>query len=413
MLTAAIVANALGDDYDPSVQGKLVMAELQTFLDAPGTKALNLECLKDLTAADFSDKPLRKATKALAEARRGGRLKEVLDSLPTEQHRAWLLSGGGEGACYLMANTFLPGVTGPSSTQFKALVRTRLSLLPTDDTPANLPCPHCNDAVMDPCGLHQLTCKEKGKGNATGLRSTRHAKVKYATVTNLSETAKAGGKPGMAVAVDEKEPVCSHYWEPKEGAALRAELRGDILAKNVKGQGTILVGDLTITHPSTVSAPSRLSASVPGHAAGLAATFKIDHYSKKYAIPPGQFLPLAIETGGRMHSGTLEFFKVFIMGVIGKDNKSDFTAEETRFYNSHFRKLVENVSNAVALETAKALLHKGSVRATQAALVTCVDNGDRDQDDLDAASTAESQDGGGGSVGAVTGPVGRDHAPET
>ena len=202
LLTAPLVAQALGEDFDSTKQGEEAIPDLPTLLEAKETKGLELEQLKGLTVDRAYVSSRRQISKALSQARKEKRLMAVLNQVDDPEAKAWLLSCGGEGATYLMAEdgALAYGVQPLPNDLFKALGRARVGLQPApyrrfnegsapppaDDPHPSPPswgslCPRegCGKP-MGPNGLHHLTCLESGKGGAKGMRAYRHANVKRA-----------------------------------------------------------------------------------------------------------------------------------------------------------------------------------------------------------------------------------------
>jgi hypothetical protein len=200
LLTAPLVAQALGEGFDSTMQGEVAIPDLLPLLEAKETKDLELEQLKGLTVERAFVSSRRQISKALAQARKEKRLKAVLNQVDDPEAKAWLLSCGGEGATYLMAedSALAYGVQPLPNELFKALGRARVGLQPAPyrrlnesgtSPPAASPPPSRWDSLcprvgcgkpMGPNGLHHLTCLEAGKGGAKGMRAYRHANVKRA-----------------------------------------------------------------------------------------------------------------------------------------------------------------------------------------------------------------------------------------
>ena len=290
LLTAHLVAHALGEDFDPTTQGQLALPDLIPLLTHKDTKGLsNVPHLDGLTVAPEQAylAPYPEMSSHLSAARRDARQLAVLNQLTDAEAKAWLLSCGGEGANYLMAEegALALGVHPLSNEHFKALGRARVGQQPTPYTgaePLENPA-HANKRWGDnctkegcgkpdsACGLHPLVCLEKGDNGLSGLRSTRHGKVKRAIQRAMRRIAGTGEVPDV-------EPDLRTIWREKATYLARHppppplpppppgylpqqdpeatvddnwcsdpnKPRGDIVWKTP--QGTVIY-DLVITHP--------------------------------------------------------------------------------------------------------------------------------------------------------------------
>ena len=221
LLTAHLVAQALGEGFDSTTQGSKALPDLPKLLQAKETVDLKLSKLDGLKVEDAYISPLQHMSKDLSEARREGRLKDVLSQIADEEAKAWVLSCGEEGAYYLLAEdgTLAHGARPLPNRLFKALGRARVGLQPTPhsgSTPSASPaaapglCPRegCGKP-MGTCGLHYLTCLESGPGGGKGMRSLRHAEVKGALGAAMRRV-------GGAKMVPMPEPDLCTLWREKE-----------------------------------------------------------------------------------------------------------------------------------------------------------------------------------------------------
>jgi len=354
-LTAKLVMRVVGkDSNDDSIEAAKAMPYLETAINDADIKNLNIPLLQNRTAEDIADQPIEGLTHALLKARKPGQLKAVLDAAASPQHKAWTLSCGAEGANWLMADPRTRGLSPLTAAQFTTLARTRLGLAPTSDSIISGTCPHCNK-LTDTAGLHPLHCQAKGKGNATGQRTTRHANVKDAIIHALRRTT---GDRGRCVI---NEPVLRDLWQERTGYIYNErdgkDPRGDI---SVQRANNIIVADLCITHPNTSRAPMADAANEPLVAANRSYDLKQNKYHSRFAIPAGQFVPLIAETGGRLHPVARTFISDYIKDIIGKDRDA-WSKDDLNFYNTHLRDILESLSIALAKSVATTLMLPGSV----------------------------------------------------
>ena len=104
LLTAHLVAQALGPTFDPAQHGAAAMPDLDALLAHPETRALRLPQLNGLSTKDAFSGPLPHMSTILSHARRESRLQAVLSQIQEPEAKAWLLSCGAEGANFLMAD---------------------------------------------------------------------------------------------------------------------------------------------------------------------------------------------------------------------------------------------------------------------------------------------------------------------
>jgi hypothetical protein len=234
LLTAHLVAQALGPTFDPAQHGAAAMPDLDALLAHPETRALRLPQLNGLSTKDAFSGPLPHMSTILSHARREPRLQAVLSQIQEPEAKAWLLSCGAEGANFLMADkgALCRVVPELANHHFQALARTRLGLQPTPYQAAPMwefrgaaePPPRrwgtrCTregcDRATGVCGLHPLVCLEKGAGGAVGQRVHRHDNVKQALVRAMQRLAGSGAVPFT-------EPPLLTYWAEKPSYYARA-----------------------------------------------------------------------------------------------------------------------------------------------------------------------------------------------
>ena len=131
--------------------------------------------------------------------------------------------------------------------------------------------------------------------------------------------------------------------------------RGDIVWK--APQGTV-VYDLVITHPLPRS--SQQTAQEAGTAANEAHNDKINKYTRRFEIPGGEFLPIAVETGGRLHPMARAAFKTFVRTTLGIDPAEPVPPDMAYKYQLAMRTILDSLAVSLAREVAIALLSGGS-----------------------------------------------------
>ena len=487
LLTAHLVARALGPGFDPKEHGDAALPELSELLEAPETQRLGLEGLQGVTTLSAFEVPRFHMSSNLAHARRDARLQAVLRQVLEPEAAAWLLSCGGEGANYLMADrgALHRGVPELANDHFRALLRARAGLQPAPyghsprgfvsaaeppgrwgDTCFKMGC----GQPLGTSGLHNLVCQEIGQGGVRGMRTSRHAPVKYALAAAMRGV-------GGAASVPMAEPNLLTYWEEKpsylaahaprtpahaprtpapgpapatttaaaptptpaaatpapqatnatmpapaavpaatppaassamqeeEGAEEEAppatlqpppdhavppppappgpemdELpsettaggrrdwvnapRGDWVWKR---PGAPVIYDLVITHPLPRRSPP--AARAAGHAAHEAHSDKINKYNRRFEIPRGQFEPIAVETGGRLHPASRRALGDFVKAAVGVDPGEAIPAELAATYQRAMRTVLDSLSVSLAREVAVALLHGGAERSARVPVV--------------------------------------------
>ena len=98
-----------------------------------------------------------------------------------------------------------------------------------------------------------------------------------------------------------------------------------------------------------------------GSAAAAAYDSKIKLYSSRFVLPAGALVPIAVETGGRLHPASRALFSDFVkQALLGLEpGEKVETKDDIRFYNHALRTLLDSLAIALAREVAKALLHGG------------------------------------------------------
>jgi len=387
-LTASIVATVLDDVLDPEKQGEIALPELYTLYSKErvmGNKRLaeRLSGLRERTEEELNawlaarkarnateteapedcdpkllwTKDLPKAARNFNQASRFEALERVKSILSDQTCKAWFLSGGDEGAAWLLAGK------GAMLTdaEFQALLRVRIMIPATDRTPYAGSCKHCANGQQGSLGLHVLHCQganASSGGSTDGNWSRRHRDIKAAFNRSLAGIFKEEAFP--AGALDLNEPRAADHWRFKEGVntEIAGTLRADLLLKGRVKEGTEptkYLLDFTTKHPNPFV--DNQTALVAGTAARLAEEAKFKHYNKYFIIPVGGCVPIALETGGRFSDNTRKFIRKYLREeIIGLQKDEDWNPEDRVRYNTHLRELVESVSVALARSVASALL---------------------------------------------------------
>lgn len=128
--------------------------------------------------------------------------------------------------------------------------------------------------------------------------------------------------------------------------------RGDLLWEH---EGRRVIYDLVVTHPHTGCGAVT---STPGTAAEAAHSNKIKKYNDCFVIPVGEFEPLAMETGGRLHPRALGALKTFVKAVsLGLGATDPIPVHQMPKYNRALRVLLDSLAVSLARQVARALLH--------------------------------------------------------
>jgi hypothetical protein len=129
---------------------------------------------------------------------------------------------------------------------------------------------------------------------------------------------------------------------------------GDILWKGPAGP---VILDLVITHPQPRSDPK--VATVPGAAASKAHNDKVKKYCRRFEIPAGQFEPIAVETGGRLHPSARRTLTAFVKWTLGLGCEEKVPPDLAYKYQRALRSVLDSLSVSLAREVAGALLSGG------------------------------------------------------
>ena len=91
--------------------------------------------------------------------------------------------------------------------------------------------------------------------------------------------------------------------------------------------------------------------------AAVAYAKKITKYNARWSFPKEEFVPLAIETGGRMHPEFRAFLRRFVLYAVGNaECYDDLTKDERARYTKKIKYLITSISAANAKATARSLL---------------------------------------------------------
>ena len=401
-LTASLVARILGNKFNAAVHGPTALPELYTLLNASSTTELKLPALVEVPPESIFMAPIHHLSAKLSHARTETRMLAVANRIESPDAKAWLLSCGGEGANYLMADQST--VAGPllPNPLFIALTRTRVGLLPIPAAPHapdyNGPALKCTRTGCSSdtglIGLHPLHCRESGQGGLKGLRNLRHNAVKTAVQAGLN---KAVGKKVMW---GNLEPQLTAYWidkmldestaNPRDPTATTTTTAASTMASTTTSttgttaaaailpgaspltrgvehtrprgdlilfrNGQRVIYDVVITHPHC--SHNSGAASTPGTAAAAAHSDKIKKYTDRFVIPEGEFEPIAVETGGRMHPRTHTALRACIKACLfDLDPTDSVPSDQVNKYNCALRVLLDSIAVSLARQVAKALIH--------------------------------------------------------
>jgi hypothetical protein len=131
--------------------------------------------------------------------------------------------------------------------------------------------------------------------------------------------------------------------------------------------GAPVIYDLVITHPLPRRSPA--TAHAVGHAAHEAHSDKINKYSRRFEIPSGQFEPIAVETGGRLHPASRRALGDFVKAAVGVEPGEAIPADLSAKYQRAMRTVLDSLSVSLAREVAVALLYRGAERSARAPVV--------------------------------------------
>ena len=217
-------------------------------------------------------------------------------------------------------------------------------------------CPLCKkpDPFITAAGGHAFCCDQPGAGGAKGGRGRRHAHVLHVLSDAMESVSKYAAKV-------KREPPLKDVpgWSVKAGAegspaATLDGPRGDILFY-VQSANKHIVGDLIITHPRVDRTPA--CANTDGAAADKAYDAKLASYKARFNFPERGFVPLAMETGGRMHPSFRDYIRKFILYYLGTDKYDGLEKEQRANYSKHVRHIITSVSVAAARTTGLSLLY--------------------------------------------------------
>ena len=324
-----------------------------------------LDTYKDMQPGEFLNIAATRVQHRLCDFEARSAQARILEKIAEADDKAFFLSGGEEGAYWLMN----PGsfkTRALTDVEFAILMKARLGLHVVADCDGPTPCPRCTTKqgtapqIIGPSGTHVLTCAEGGKGGARGMRNIRHMLVKNAVRTAMLETARSSS----AVHLD--EPVVTDYFAAKDAMTKDdTRNRADISAV-WKGRTVLL--DIVVPHPTVRT--NKAVSTTPGTAAADANTRKELQYHKFFDIPVGLLVPFAVETGGRWHPCARDFAKRWVkFGMAsGENSEPDLTNPVIRAdYAARIARFRATVSLATAVAVASALrygvdhLSKGAV----------------------------------------------------
>ena len=117
-----------------------------------------------------------------------------------------------------------------------------------------------------------------------------------------------------------------------------------------------VIADLVVTHPRAGTHPEH--AFTAGSAAADAHAQKLAKYESRWSFPSHEFVPLAMETGGRLHPDFRGFLRTYVLYAVGHtDDYSKLKKEERADYSKHMRRLLTSISVAAAIASGMALLY--------------------------------------------------------
>lgn len=320
---------------------------------APATKAFS-----EASAITLSQNPMHRVSAAI-NALKGHAQKDRALALAADVHqRAWIRSCGGDGGAWLLAHRSWRKDLQLSDAEYTALLRTRAGLSPVQSYDFSGVCAHCGTQAkgkLEGNFLHALTCEHHGTGCPAALRANRHRLVARTGLRPaINHIHRVGGHDYV---IPINEPQGNHFWDinpnraPGEGAD---RPRGDWVV--VDKSGFSAVCDLVISHTNATSPRTLGSDRADGLAAAVAYNEKIDLYSKLFVIKPAKsFVPISIETGGRMHAASKKYLQTICCRLVGGDPKN-WNKKDQSLYNSSIRHLMDSVSLALAKAVAHALI---------------------------------------------------------
>ena len=350
---------ALGDDFNPEEHGSVAFPDVEQIFKSEMLK--NSVCFKDETFATLFKRVHYKAQANITKSMREKNFKDVMDKAK-EWDRAAIISGGGEGAAWLEANPSKYGM-GLNNDICKIAYINRLRI-PIMESTVKQRCPHCSNThavYMYPDADHIHSCKEKGKGNARALRTTRHYKVLGTIVQLLKQYQSKGGEANRYI---EQEPRLdiddlddNHrggLWKRYPGItrnAMRPKCRGDIKIVDEKTQ----INDLVITHANVARVPR--AANIAGAAAEEAYQRKMKFYTNTFVIPLGQFEPLAMEVGGRWHPRMRKIMCDYFKRSISISDMKEWSRSMRHEYSKLIATVLQRVSVSLTICISRTLSH--------------------------------------------------------
>jgi hypothetical protein len=362
--TAHFLPIILGPSFDPSTDGEIALPELYKLLPANFASSSGITSLPPTPPVHYFSEPMPKLSRLLNHHDGEAQAKAVLNFIPDAQDRAVFLSGGDDGATFLL--TKFASRQALQSEEFAALARARLGLPATCNTPPPGLC-HLCAKPCDTSGTHVLECTA-AKNCTSPCADTlydkptrRHDRVCSALIHSMSAIAKR--ELGKNILEIKPEPHMSLFnWGSMANfSGPLVDARAD-LSYALPGGGNVahVVADLTVTHPNASPSLNRggaAAASQPGAAAQAAHAHKYDHYAKRYVLPANSFFPLAIETGGRMHESFKNFLRTFVKrDILGANVGDKLGGADLTKYNLYLRELIEAVEIALAKSVAGALM---------------------------------------------------------
>ena len=360
-LTAHLAKQVLNDEdaVDPHK-----LAETFPFLAQAVTANMfaEVQTLKDLSLLDLTSRMHAHVQRKISRGTTKAKFLAVANRITDPSSKAWLLSGQDDGATFLIAYPQFGG--GLSDSQWVTLVKARAGLTVVENFVRDALCPLCTGlkcgrgtlstamTTIHRQGLHALTCTVKGTPEGSKV-SWRHAILKYAVIAFLKAF---GCKSSINLDV---EPTVTNHYPIRPNFTEADAIRGDI-AYTMNGVTYII--DTTIVHPNAARNPQ--FAAVPGLAADIAHNAKETSYNKIYDIPVGQLVPLAAETGGRLHPS----FQKFVAKVIKSGLTPDASPEPAQWtpalrvlYGSRLRAAFTAINIAIARSVATTLLRGSTV----------------------------------------------------
>ena len=296
----------------------------------------------------------------------------------TDQLRADIRSGGGEGGAAMLANA-QPTLRSAKSKPYRAFdlhieddhfqtyLRRRAALPvidaihPDDRHPCTMN-PKCR-GYFTSRGDHTHACNEKnsdaGERGCLSRQTTRHNAVQYTVFDLLKKYAATGTRlSGNA----RSQPFCASFfhdptrprWACRDAPNRTTEDRGDIEFR--RGTDSTLI-DITITHPVAALVPS--CAHKDGHSAQQAHKDKIQKYKENWTIPDPSgctFVPLAMETGGRWSTETRSFWKQYLTAYVSAD-VDGWDAEKLRLYGAAMQTVLTAIATSLQREVAGQYIH--------------------------------------------------------